>query len=67
MAVKTPTYRADWENQGLNSHTYNKYVPLTGATLTLPGDASYISIRPAGTLAALTVTWIASFPSSGYW
>ena len=57
MAVKVPTYRADWEAQGLNSHTYNKFSPLTGTTITLPNDASMVSIRPAGTLAALTVVF----------
>ena len=56
MPVKVPTTRGDWETQALVAHTYNKYAPTTGNTLALPNDASMVSVRPAGTLAALTVT-----------
>jgi hypothetical protein len=55
MPLRLATSKVDFESQGFNAHTYFKAVPLTGTTVVIPNDAAMVSIRPAGTLAALTI------------
>jgi hypothetical protein len=56
MPLRLATSKTDFESQAFNSHTYYKAGAVaTGTTVTIPNDSAMISIRPAGTLAALTI------------
>jgi hypothetical protein len=56
MPLRLATTKVDFESQAFNAHTYFKAGAVTsGATVTIPNDSAMISIRPAATLAALTI------------
>lgn len=55
MPLKLATMRPDYEAQLYNAHGYLFSVPTAGQTVTIPNDVSMVNLRPAGTLATLTV------------